>query len=92
MHKSHNVSLLLYHLFCSTKHSRSVLSPKDDQILKRTYLAIYDRCEINLLEIRSDKDHVHFLLQSVLIYGSTKIARTIESITAREIFFSSSRS
>ena len=84
--KSHNVSLLLYHLVCSTKYRRFVLSPKVDRILKQTCLAIEDRYEIQFIEIGSDKDHVHFLLQSVPTYSPSKIARTIKSITAREIF------
>ncbi len=47
---------------------------------------IEDRYEIHFLEIGSDKDHIHFLLQSVPSYSPTKIARTIKSLTAREIF------
>ena len=47
---------------------------------------IQDRYEIQFLEIGSDKNHVHFLIQSVPSYSPTKIARTIKSITAREIF------
>ncbi|MBQ4822582.1 IS200/IS605 family transposase [Aquimarina sp. MMG016] len=86
IHKSHNVSMLLYHLVCSTKYRRMVLSPKVDRILKRTCLDIQDRYEIHFLEIGSDKDHVHFLVQSVPTYSPTKIARTIKSLTAREIF------
>ena len=31
-------------------------------------------------------DHVHFLIQSVPTYSPTKIAITVKSITAREIF------
>ena len=86
LHKRHNVSLLLYHLVCSTKYRRFVLSPKVDRILKQTCLSIQDRYEIHFLEIGSDKNHVHFLIQSVPTYSPTKIVRTIKSITAREIF------
>ena len=86
IHKSHNVSYLLYHLVCSTKYRRFVLSPKVDRILKKTSLDLELRYEIKFLEIGTDKDHVHYLLQSVPSYSPTKIARTIKSITAREIF------
>lgn len=44
------------------------------------------RYEIHFLEIGTDKDHVHYLIQSVPTYSPTKIARTIKSITARYIF------
>lgn len=86
IHKSHNISLLLYHFVAKTKYRRLVHSPKVNRILKRTCLAIQDRYEIHFLEIGSDKDHIHFLLQSVPNYSPTKIVRTLKSITAREIF------
>ena len=86
LHKRHNVSLLLYHLVISTKYRRFVLSPKVDRILRKTCLDIQDRYEIHFLEIGSDKNHIHFLIQSVPIYSPTKITRIIKSITAREIF------
>ena len=35
------------------------------------------------LEIGTDRDHVHFLVQSVPTYSPTKIITTIKSITAR---------
>jgi REP element-mobilizing transposase RayT len=40
---------------------------------------------VKFLEIGTDKDHVHFLVQSVPTYSVTKIISTIKSITAREI-------
>ena len=33
-----------------------------------------------------DKDHVHFLVQSVPTYSVTKIVKMLKSLTAREIF------
>jgi REP element-mobilizing transposase RayT len=41
---------------------------------------------MNFIEIGTDKDHIHFLIQSVPMYSPTKIVRTIKSLTAREIF------
>ena len=38
------------------------------------------------MEIGTDEDHVHFLVQSVPMYSVSKIARVIKSITAREVF------
>jgi len=54
--------------------------------LKDICLEISNRYEIHFLEIGTDEDHVHFLVQSVPTYSPTKIVRTIKSITAREIF------
>ena len=85
-HKSHNVSILLYHLVCPAKYRKLVFDTTVDYILKDVCLEIAKRYEISFLEIGTDKDHVHFLIQSVPIYSPTKIVTTIKSITAREVF------
>ena len=41
---------------------------------------------MKFLEIGTDEDHVHFLVQTVPTYSVTKVVTTIKSITAREIF------
>ena len=41
---------------------------------------------MHFLEIGTNRNHVHFLIQSVPTYSPTKIVRTIKSITAVEIF------
>ena len=84
--KSHNVSILIYHIVCPAKYRRVVFSEEVDKELKTVCLEIAKRYEIVFLEIGTDQDHVHFLVQSVPTYSPTKIVRTIKSITAREIF------
>lgn len=41
---------------------------------------------MKFLEIGTDNDHVHFLIQSVPTYSVTKIVTILKSLTAREIF------
>jgi len=84
--KSHNVSALLYHIVCPAKYRRVVFNDEVDRELKNVCLEIAKRYEIVFLEIGTDKDHVHFLVQSVPTYSVTKIVQIIKSITAREIF------
>ena len=86
IHKAHNVSVLLYHIVCPTKYRKVVISQEVDISLKNICLEISKRYEIHFVEIGTDKDHVHFLVQSIPGYSPTKIVRTIKSITAREIF------
>lgn len=50
--------------------------------LKETCLEIVKRYEMTFLEIGTDEDHVHFLIQSVPQYSPTRIVRTVKSITA----------
>ena len=86
IHKSHNVSVLLYHIVCPAKYRKIVLSNEVDNAIKKICIEISKRYEMHFVEIGADKDHVHFLVQSVPTYSPTKIVRTIKSITAREIF------
>lgn len=86
IHKSHNVSLLLYQIVCPAKYRRVVFSDAVDKTLKDICLEISKRYQIYFLEIGTDDNHVHFLVQSVPMYSPTKIVTIIKSITAREIF------
>jgi REP element-mobilizing transposase RayT len=86
IHKSHNVSVLLYHIVCPTKYRRFVISEKVDDTLKKICVEISLRYEIAFLEIGAEGDHVHFLVQSVPTYSPTKIVTVIKSITAKKIF------
>ena len=84
--KSHNVSILVYHFVCPAKYRRAVIDEKVDQVLKEVCLEIGNRYQIEFLEIGTDKDHVHFLVQSVPSYSPTKIITIIKSLTAKEVF------
>ncbi len=86
IHRSHNVSVLLYHFVCPSKYRRVVFSKKVDASLKNICLEISKRYDIFFLEIGVDKDHVHFLIQSVPTKSPTQIITTVKSLTAKEIF------
>ena len=86
IHKSHNVSVLLYHFVFPAKYRKVVFSEEVDLTMKRVCIEISDRYEINFMEIGTDKNHVHFLVQSVPKISPTQIVTIIKSITAREIF------
>ena len=80
------MTILMYHIVFPAKYRRVVLDEEVDKLLKETCLEIEKRYEIRFLEIGTDKDHVHFLIQSVPTYSVTKIVTMIKSLTAREIF------
>ena len=86
IHKSHNVTVLLYHLVFPAKYRRVVFDENVEEVLKEVCLEIEERFEVRFLEIGTDKDHVHFLVQSVPAYSVTKIVTLIKSVSAREIF------
>ncbi|NRA86059.1 MAG: IS200/IS605 family transposase [Rhizobiales bacterium] len=84
--KSHNVTVLLYHLVFPTKYRRAFFYGQVDEVLRDVCLKIEDRYQMKFLEIGTDEDHVHFLVQSIPTYPVTKLVTIIKSITTREIF------
>ena len=86
IHSAHNVSRLIYHFVFPTKYRRVVISKHVDQVIVETCKGIADRYPIRFLEIGTDKDHIHLLVQSVPKYSPTEIVRIIKSITAKRVF------
>ena len=86
IYKSHNVTIILYHLVFPTKYRRIVIDETVDKIIRDICLEIAKRYEIHFVEIGTDKDHVHFLIQSVPIYNIAKLVTMIKSITAKHVF------
>ena len=87
LYLSHNVSILVYHIVCPAKYRRVVFDKSVDEHLRLICLEIEKRYDyIVFLEIGTDKDHVHFLIQSSPNYALSKVIRIIKSITASQIF------
>lgn len=86
IHKSHNVPVLIYHLVTPAKYRKVIFNEELDEYLCKICENIEARYEIRFLEIGTDSDHVHFLLQSVPMYSPTKIAKLVKSITAKKMF------
>lgn len=84
--KRHNKNLLLYHLVCPVKCREDVFTDKTAKTLREICVGISKRYEIYFVEIGTDEDHAHFLIQSVPTISPTKIAQSIKSITAKELF------
>ena len=84
--KSHNVSVLLYHLVCPAKYRRNIFSLEVTKSLLLICFEITEKYEIEFLEIGTDADHVHFLIQGIPSLSPSEIVRVVKSITGREIF------
>jgi REP element-mobilizing transposase RayT len=86
-HLSHSVSNLVYHFVFPAKYRRVVITEGVDACIKQTCEGIMLRYEwIEFLEIGTDQDHVHFLIQSTPDHSPSEIARVVKSITARRVF------
>src|SRR3954468_17150547 len=68
IHKSHNVTVLLYHLVFPAQYRRAVFDAAVDQALRDVCLGIEARYQLKFLEIGTDRDHVHFLV--TVVHGS----------------------
>ena len=76
----------MYHFVCPAKYRRVVFTEDIDESLRMVCDEISMRYEIEFIEIGTDADHVHFLIQSVPTMSPTRIIQTVKSITAKEIF------
>src|SRR3954464_9709273 len=73
VHTSHNVTVLLYHLVFPAKYRRAVFDAVVDQVLRDICLGIEARYQLKFLEIGTDRDHVHALVQAVPTYSVAKL-------------------
>ena len=84
--KSHNKTLLLYHIVLPLKYRRQVITSEIGASLREICLEISERYEMNFIEIGHEPDHVHFLVQSVPKLSVSKLISRLKSITAKELF------
>jgi putative transposase len=73
-------------LIFPAKYRRVVFDKQVEEVVKGMCIKIEERYQIRFLEIGTDKEHVHMLVQSIPAYSVSKIVRMIKSLTAREIF------
>jgi len=84
--KRHNKTLLLYHLVFPVKYRKKIIEIHISNFIRDICIEISDRYKIQFVEIGTDEDHVHFLVQSVPTISVDRIVRTIKSLTARMVF------
>ena len=84
--KRHNKTLLLYHLVFPVKYRKKIIEDQISNFIKDICVEISERYEIQFIEIGTDEDHVHFLVQSVPTMSVDRLVRTIKSLTARMVF------
>jgi REP element-mobilizing transposase RayT len=88
--KHHNESVIIYHIVCSAKYRRAVITKETDEKLKEVRKSMKARYEIKFLEIRTERDHACFPTRSDPMYSPAWITQKIKSITAKKIFESCS--
>ena len=86
IYKRHNKTLLKYHLVFPVKYRRKVINGIISEYIKAVCLELGERFEIQFIEIGTDEDHVHFMVQSVSTQSVSNIVKLIKRLTAREVF------
>ena len=86
IHKSHNVTLLMFHIVCIVKYRKSIIAPEMEEFIKVACLEISERHEVVFLEIGSDINHIHFLIQGVPKYSVTHYAKIIKGNLSKQLF------
>ena len=84
--RSHNKTTLLYHLVCAIKYRRNVLSEEVTDTIVNVCMEIQEKYGIEFIEIGTDLNHIHYLIQSPPKYSPTQIVTMIKSLTARMVF------
>jgi len=84
--QSHNKTILMYHLVCAVKYRRGVLTETVTDTIVNVCMEITEKYGIEFIEIGTDVNHIHYLIQTLPKYSPTQIVTMIKSLTARIIF------
>ena len=78
--------MLVYHIVCPIKYRRNVITDKVKYTIFRTCKTLSETHELYFIEVGTDGNHVHFLVQAVPTYSPTEIVTTIKSNIGRAVF------
>lgn len=84
--RSHSASELVYHLVCPVKYRRKVFTEGNEATVKEICLELEKRHEVHFLEIGMDRDHAHFLIQSIPDRSPAEIANIVKGNVSRQFF------
>ncbi len=77
VYKSHNKTLLLYHMVFPAKYRGKVFTPVVEETLKEVCIGIDKRYEIRFVEIGLEENHVHMLVQGISTMPVTRLVTII---------------
>ena len=73
-------------MVCTIKYRRDVLTESVATTITNVCLDIEDKYDVNFIEIGTDVNHVHYLIQTVPKISPTQLVTIIKSLTARMVF------
>ena len=84
--KTYNEEVLMYHLVCEVKYRLGVLTEEVISTIVNVCLEITDKYGIKFIEIGTDINHIHYLLQAPPKYSPNEIVTIIKNKTAKMVF------
>lgn len=79
----HACFLLQYHLVLITKYRKPILTDEIDLFVKNYANQYFSNNDCNILEIESDKDHIHILFEAPVIIQLTNFINGFKTVSSR---------
>ena len=78
--KNHSKFLLMYHFIFVCKYRKKILEPISDE-LKQIIYEISRESDFEIIEMETDKDHIHLLIKSEPKFSALAIVRRLKQET-----------
>ncbi len=82
---NHSKFLLIYHIIFVCKYRKVILEPISEE-LKQIISDISKESDFELLEMETDKDHIHFLIKSEPKVSVLSIVRKLKQESANRLW------
>ena len=84
-HKNHSKFLLMYHVIFVCKYRKKILEPVSSE-LKQIIRSIEEESDFEVLEMETDKDHIHLLVRSEPKISVLAIVRKLKQETTNRMW------
>lgn len=84
-HKNHSKFLLMYHVIFVCKYRKKILEPLNAE-LKQIIHDIEKESDFEVLEMETDKDHIHLLIKSEPKVSIVSIVRKLKQETTNRLW------
>lgn len=84
-HKNHSKFLLMYHVIFVCKYRKRILEPVSNE-LKQAIRGIEKESDFEVLEMETDKDHIHLLVRSEPKISVLAIVRKLKQETTNRMW------
>ena len=76
-----------YHIVWCVKYRRKVLTDNIEETLRKLLIKISDENNIKIIEMETNLDHVHILIECSPQHFIPNILKIFKGISARKLFF-----